>query len=400
MNKHIARAAIFLFFVCGTAAAGDLVLSQIVPISGPIAPNGQGLMAGSNAYFAKVNAMGGINGNKVVLNTMDDQYKPEETLRLVQKSMAEVHPIAFMNFTGAANIELLLKVGELEKDHIALVGPRAGTQSLRNPVNPLLFHTYASYWDEVDYMVDIFASTGMTRFAVLYQDDAFGRDPYEGLKIALKKRGLELVAAESHPRGSKDITAAGQRIMKANPQAVIFSTITIAAAEFLKEYREKMPGVQFAGISAIDSATLVKLASAKLARGFVVAGNMPNPSKKSIAFVRETRSSWRNTLPASSRTSTRLAATPRPRSSPRRCDARDRSPRARNSWPRSKASRISTSAACSTPSARACAWARSSWTCSSSTPTAIRRASDPWLRRPLHVRAAPDRGRHRSSSSG
>jgi ABC-type branched-subunit amino acid transport system substrate-binding protein len=287
MNKHIARAAIFLFFVCGTAAAGDLVLSQIVPISGPIAPNGQGLMAGSNAYFAKVNAMGGINGNKVVLNTMDDQYKPEETLRLVQKSMAEVHPIAFMNFTGAANIELLLKVGELEKDHIALVGPRAGTQSLRNPVNPLLFHTYASYWDEVDYMVDIFASTGMTRFAVLYQDDAFGRDPYEGLKIALKKRGLELVAAESHPRGSKDITAAGQRIMKANPQAVIFSTITIAAAEFLKEYREKMPGVQFAGISAIDSATLVKLASAKLARGFVVAGNMPNPSKKSIAFVRE-----------------------------------------------------------------------------------------------------------------
>ena len=289
MIKRIARAGILLSLICGSATAGDLVVSQVVPLSGPIAANGQGLASGSTAYFAKLNASGGINGNKIVLNTMDDQYKPEETLRLVQKSIAEVHPLVFMNFTGAANIELLLKVGELEKDHIALVGPRAGTQSLRSPVNPLLFHTYASYWDEVEYMVDIFVATGMTRFAVIYQDDAFGRDPYEGLKLALKKRNLELVAAEGHPRGSKDITAAGEKIMKANPQAVIFSTITIAAGEFLKQYREKMPGVQFAGISAIDSATLVKLAGAKLARGFVVAGNMPNPNKKSIAFVREHR---------------------------------------------------------------------------------------------------------------
>jgi ABC-type branched-subunit amino acid transport system substrate-binding protein len=288
MNKRIALAAtIFLSCACGSVSAGDLVLSQIVPTSGPIAANGQGLAAGSDAYFKKLNDAGGINGNKIVLTTMDDQYKPEETLRLLEKAMADVHPIAFMNFTGAANIELLLKNHELDKYKIALVGPRAGTQSLRNPVNPMLFHTYASYWDEVEYMVDIFASTGMTRFAVLYQDDAFGRDPYEGLKIALKKRNLELVAAESHPRGSKDITVMGDKIMKANPQAVIFSTITIAAAEFVKQYREKMPGVQFAGISAIDSATLVKLAGAKLSRGFVVAGNMPNPNKKSIAFVRE-----------------------------------------------------------------------------------------------------------------
>jgi ABC-type branched-subunit amino acid transport system substrate-binding protein len=242
---------------------------------------------GAKAYFDKINAAGGINGQKIILNTMDDQYKPEVSLDLVQKSVTQGYPLAFINFTGAANIERVLQSGVLEKHGIPIVGPRAGTQNLRSPVNPLIFHTYASYWDEVEYMIDIFTSIGMTRFAVLYQDDAFGRDPFEGVKAALKKRNLELVAAEPHARGSKEVTAAGEKIVRANPQAVIFSTITIAAAEFLKQFRANMPGVQFAGISAIDPSTLVKMAGADLARGFVVATNMPNPNKKSVALVRE-----------------------------------------------------------------------------------------------------------------
>jgi len=47
--------------------------------------------------------------------------------------------------------------------------------------------------------------------------------------------------------------------------------------------------VQFAGFSAIDATTLVKLAGANLARGFVIAQNMPNPNKTSVKLVREHR---------------------------------------------------------------------------------------------------------------
>jgi ABC-type branched-subunit amino acid transport system substrate-binding protein len=47
--------------------------------------------------------------------------------------------------------------------------------------------------------------------------------------------------------------------------------------------------VQLAGFSAIDAATMVKLAGADLARGFVIAQNMPNPTKLSVRLVREHR---------------------------------------------------------------------------------------------------------------
>jgi ABC-type branched-subunit amino acid transport system substrate-binding protein len=160
---------------------------------------------------------------------------------------------------------------------------------VRNPVHPYIFQVYASYWDEIDRIVEVFSSTGVTRFAVLYQDDPFGKDQLEGARVALKKRNLELVAAESYAPRTTDVAAAGEKIMKSNPQAVFFAAIPPPVAEFLKRYRDKMEGVQFAGISAIDAGTLVKLAGPNLARGFVLSQNMPNPNKSSVAFVREHR---------------------------------------------------------------------------------------------------------------
>jgi len=289
VNKNIIFWAFAFAQACGTALAGEIVVDQVVPTTGPIAQNGQGLETGGRAYISFVNANGGVHGNKIVLHSYDDQYKPDETVRLVKKSIAEDRPIAFLNFTGAANIELLIKTGELEKARVPLIGPRAGSQSLRKPVNPLIFHTYSSYWDEVEKMVDVFSTMGSTRFAVVYQDDAFGRDGFEGVQNALKLKNMPLLVGAPYARGTTDVGPAGEKVLAANPQVVIFCTTAPFAAAFVKRYREKMVGVQFAGFSAIDSATLVKLAGAELSHGFVIAQNMPNPNKASIRLVKEHR---------------------------------------------------------------------------------------------------------------
>ena len=283
--------AALLFALAGTGAqaAGEVNFTQVLPLTGAIAVNAAGLQAGAKAYIDMVNAAGGVNGATINLTTLDDGYKPEETVKMVKKALAENNPLAFINFTGASNIEALIKSGELEKAGVPLIGPRAGTQSLRSPVYPYVFHTYASYWDEAERMVELFNSMGMSRFAVLYQDDAFGKDGFEGVQNALKRRNLPLVAGISYPRGTTDVAGPGEKILAANPQVVIFSATAPATAEFIKRFREKMPGVQFAGVSAIDGTTLVRLATPPLARGFGLAQNMPNPFKNSVALVREHR---------------------------------------------------------------------------------------------------------------
>jgi ABC-type branched-subunit amino acid transport system substrate-binding protein len=289
-SQYLKYALPLLCALAGSArAAGEINLTQILPMTGAIAVNAAGLQAGAKAYIDMVNAGGGVNGATIVLNTLDDQYKPDETVKMVKKALAENNPVALINFTGAANVELLIKSGELEKGGIALIGPRAGTQSLRSPVYPYIFHIYASYWDETEHMVELFSSMGMKRFAVLYQDDAFGKDGFFGVQEALRKRNLPLVVGAGYARGTTDVAAAGEKIFQANPQVVVFSATAPATAEFIKRFRARMPGVQFAGVSAIDGTTLVKLAGKDLARGFALAQNMPNPLKSSVALVREHR---------------------------------------------------------------------------------------------------------------
>ena len=289
MKRYLVCWALALCAASGAARAADIVLTQVVALSGAIAVNGQGLAAGAKAYVDSVNAAGGVNGNKIVLVTLDDQYKPDETVRMVHKSIVENRPLAFFNLIGAANMELLIKSGELEKARVPLVGPRAGGQSVRIPLNPYIFHTYSSYWDELDQMIQVFSSMGTTRFAVVFQDDPFGRDGLEGVQAALKKRNLPPAVEAGYQRGTTEVGPAGEKVIQANPQAVIFCTTAPAAGEFVKRFRERMVGVQFAGFSAIDSATLVRLAGVKLARGFVITQNMPNPNKSAWAIVREHR---------------------------------------------------------------------------------------------------------------
>ncbi|HEY4373400.1 MAG TPA: ABC transporter substrate-binding protein [Burkholderiales bacterium] len=286
MKKYLIALAAFAL-ACGHAWAADLVIAHISPLTGPVAPNGQGLLVGARAYFDQVNAAGGVNGNKIVLTTGDDAYKPAESVRLAKEAAANPNTLALINFVGVANTEAVVKSGLLESAGIPIVGPRAGAQSLRVPVNPLVFHTYASYWDEVNAIIETFGSMGVRRFAVFYQDDPFGKDPLEGVKASLQKHGYELAVAAPYQRGEKGIAEAGAKIMQSNPQAVIFAATAAAAAEFVKQFKGKMPGVQFAGISAIDTATLVRLATAPLAHGFVLAQNSPNPIKSSVPLVRE-----------------------------------------------------------------------------------------------------------------
>lgn len=269
------------------AVAADVVIAHISPLSGPIAPNGQGLLVGARAYFDQVNASGGVNGNRIVLTAADDAYKPDESVRLSKAAAGDPNTLALINFVGVANTEAVVKSGVLEAAKMPIIGARAGAQSLREPVNSYVFHTYASYWDELDSIVQTFGSMGVKRFAVFYQDDPFGLDPLAGVKESLKKRGFELAIAAPYQRGEKGIAEAGEKIMQANPQAVIFAATAAATAQFLRQFRLKMPGVQFAGISAIDSATLVRLAGTPLAHGFVIAQNVPNPIKSSVPLVRD-----------------------------------------------------------------------------------------------------------------
>jgi ABC-type branched-subunit amino acid transport system substrate-binding protein len=282
-----AAAALALCTLTGLAPAADLVIGQVAPLSGVLASTGNQMVVGGKIYFEHINARGGIHGAKIRHEVVDDGYKVPETVRLTRELLARPEVVALFGFAGTANVTQLLKDGVLDEGGAALVAPYTGGESLRNPFNPWIFHVRAGYADEAEHMVQQVTTLGMSRIAVMYQDDGFGKAGLLGVENALTKRNLKLAAAAGYERNTDKVEEAVKKIKASDAQAIIMISVNKSTAAFVKLYRESGGGAQLYNISVVDPAELVKLAGLKNAHGLGISQVVPYPFMPNTPVVRE-----------------------------------------------------------------------------------------------------------------
>lgn len=269
----------------------DLVIGQVAPLTGTIAGTGNEYVAGAAAYFAHVNDSGGIYGRKIRVVLKDDSYKPEQTLALTRQLLAEDKPLALFGFVGTGNVLALNKNRVLEDAGIALLAPYTGAQDLREPMNPQIFHIRASYTDETARMVEHLHSIGLRRFAVMYQDDPFGKSGLAGAEAALQKLGMQAVAKGAYDRTKpEDIDAAVAAIAPATPDAIIMVAVNRASAAFIKKMRTQGSKARLFSISVVNFKELLKNAGEDNARGIGISQVMPYPYSTLAPVAREFQS--------------------------------------------------------------------------------------------------------------
>jgi branched-chain amino acid transport system substrate-binding protein len=293
LGRRVALACIALLIgsVSSFAAAPeDLVVGQVVPLSAPIyGAVAQEYAAGAQAYFASVNAKGGINGRKIRAVVKDDAFKPEMTLQATRELLDE-NAIALFGYIGTPQVQALLKNNVLAEAGIALVAPWSGAPELREPTNPNLFHIRASSAEEGAKMIEQLYTLGMRRFAVMHQDDTFGRAGLAGVEIGIKRKGLKPVAVASYaPRSPDDVDAAVAAIASAKPEAVILIATSPATIAFTKKLHATGNRAQLFTMSTTSFKTLVKNLGEDGARGIGIAQVMPFPYTPSTPIAREFR---------------------------------------------------------------------------------------------------------------
>ncbi|MBI2768070.1 MAG: ABC transporter substrate-binding protein [Burkholderiales bacterium] len=293
-NKlHRAAAGFMLAIAAGlgptsAGAAEELVIGQVAPLTGTIAGTGDEYVAGGAAYFAHINATGGIYGRKIRVVVKDDSYKPDQTVAMTKELLAEEKPLALFGFVGTGNVLALNKNRILEDANIALIAPYTGAQDLRDPMSPYIFHIRASYTDETARMVEHLHTIGLRRFAVMYQDDPFGKSGLAGAETALKKLGLQAVAKGGYDRTKpEEIDAAVAAIAPASPDAIIMVSVNRASAAFVKKMREKGSKARLFSISVVNFKELLKNAGEDNARGIGISQVMPYPYSQLVPVARE-----------------------------------------------------------------------------------------------------------------
>lgn len=268
-------------------APADIVVAQVAPFSGPLAPTGNNMKAGAQLCFDAVNAAGGVHGAKIRLVTADDGYKTSETIRLVQEMTREHHPVAFFGIVGTGNVEGLLKENILGRAGTPLVAARTGASSVSTPANPWLFLTRASYAQEIRKTIDQFVPLGYRRVAVFYQNDPFGLDGLKSLENTLQQSGGELVAKGSYEKNTVQVDNAVKTIAEASPQLVIMVSNTAASSEFVKQFRATGKPAQLSTISVTDGGQLVQAIGIDTAHGLAISQVVPDPANMSVQLIRE-----------------------------------------------------------------------------------------------------------------
>ena len=280
-----------------TSAAGEIVIGQIAAFSGPLAPTGSHMRAGAQLYFDAVNAEGGIHGATLRLISKDDGYKSDETVRLARAMLKESQPLAFIAFVGTGNVEAMLEQKVLSEAGIPLIAVRSGAASLVRRNDPFLFITRASYAEEVEKITEQYVTTGYTRFAVLFQNDAFGLDVLASAEQAITRAGGFLVAKGSYAKNTTEVEAAVKTIGAAKPQAVIMIANTAASAEFVKQSRAAGYFAQFVALSVTDAAQVVSRIGADKAEGLVLTQVVPDPNSRAVPLIREVQDNFAKFAP-------------------------------------------------------------------------------------------------------
>lgn len=197
-----------------------VVFGQSAAFSGPAQELGINMNLGILAAFEEANRNGGVHGRRLELVTRDDAYEPEAAITNTQALIEDEQVFSLIGAVGTPTSRSATPVAA--EAGIPYVAPFTGAGFLRDDHWENIINLRASYAQETEEMVErLTTDLGITRIAVMFQDDSFGRAGYNGALAALERRGMSLVATGVYPRNTTAVKSGLLDLRLGEPEAVI-----------------------------------------------------------------------------------------------------------------------------------------------------------------------------------
>jgi ABC-type branched-subunit amino acid transport system substrate-binding protein len=184
-----------------------ILVGGTAAISGPESAYYAPVAKGAQAYFAYVNAHGGVNGRKIDYKVVDDAYDPAQTVQATRQLVQQDGVFAIFNSIGTEHMIAVrpflnqLKVPQL------FVGTGAREIFNGRAKYPWTIAFLPSFYGEGKlYGRYIAAHTPKARVAVLYENDDYGKDLRDGAKAGLGSKG-KIVGTASYELTDADMSS-------------------------------------------------------------------------------------------------------------------------------------------------------------------------------------------------
>ena len=263
--------------------SGQRVLfGQSAALTGPAQALGQQMQLGIQAAFDEQNKAGGVHGRQLDLTTMDDFYEPDSAFANTRNLIRNQGVFALIGEVGTPTSRSASPLANAEG--VPFVAPFTGAEFLRDSSLDNVVNLRASYYQETEEIVArLTEDLGITRIAVLYQNDSYGQAGLEGVQQALDRRGLAPVESWYYQRNTSAVKRAVHSIVSADPEAIIMIAAYSPVAKTITLVREDIDPV-FATVSFVGSNALANELGAE-GEGVVVSQVVPLPQDTGIPAV-------------------------------------------------------------------------------------------------------------------
>jgi ABC-type branched-subunit amino acid transport system substrate-binding protein len=234
----------------------SLKLGFIVPLTGPIAAEGESMRRGLELGIAAVNASGGIGGKPVELIMQDNQSQPAMAATIAKKFIEQEKVdiiIGTVTFDEATVVEkLATRAGipfvTLENGYYVAEGTPSMTCGAA---------TMISFGENVAQMIDplveYFTRGGGGKWALVGNEFQFPRDYLGYARRKAEPKGVTIEIEEYAPIGTADWSSTVSKIKAAQPDLILSAVVGGDAIAFVKtaESMGLLPATKFTGVSLL-----------------------------------------------------------------------------------------------------------------------------------------------------
>ena len=163
-----------------------------MPYSGPISAYGT-IGKAEAAYFAMINEQGGINGRKIRLISVDDDFSPPKTVEQIRKLVEQEEVLLIFQSLGTATNTAIQKYLNAKKVPQLFVA--TGATKWSDPQNfPWTMGWQPNSQSEARiYAKYLLQNKPYAKIAVLYTNDDYGKECLKGLKDGLGSKAFMIV---------------------------------------------------------------------------------------------------------------------------------------------------------------------------------------------------------------
>ncbi|EME19405.1 ABC transporter substrate-binding protein [Rhodococcus triatomae] len=193
-------------------------LGMTAPLTGPGASY-SGFAKGMQAYFAKVNADGGIHGRQVDLIVRDDAYDPAKTVTETSRLVKSDGVLALVGGVGGATQSAVAATND--RDGVPTLLSITGLDSLVEPPMPFVSIFQPTYGMESAVWIDyIDTNHPGAKVGLLYQNDDSGKT----VDTALAEAFVGRYASQGYGTTDADVSTQLTALRQAGAEVVLFAS--------------------------------------------------------------------------------------------------------------------------------------------------------------------------------